>query len=190
MRVDPKLFTELLKGFVQTLIHPWWTADPDLFDVSGMWRKVIINEFLIPDLASETIPAFTDAHGKLEISFTEFTINLLQGFTDIQANLTVHAQHRYEEKELEVVLQLVHMLWHLRWFNVVLVVSTEQQVRNQVEENEHTSACTESDVDATLFDAETFAHGSLDIKDVERLLLQREMTVSADQVLGVDVFQD
>jgi len=37
VRFDLQLILVLFKCFVKTFIHTWWSADPDLFDISSIW---------------------------------------------------------------------------------------------------------------------------------------------------------
>ena len=45
-------------------------------------------------------------------------------------------------------------------------------------------------MNAAFFDAQAFAHGSLYVEDIELLLLEREVAITTDQILRIDVLQD
>ena len=63
-------------------------------------------------------------------------------------------------------------------------------MRYKVEEDEDARSCTESHMNAAFFNAQAFAHGSLYVEDIELLLLEREVAISTDQILRIDVLQD
>jgi len=52
-------------------------------------------------------------------------------------------------------------------------------VREEVEEDKYTSASTEGDMDTARLDTEAFAHGSLELEDIEQLLALEEVMLSA-----------
>jgi len=82
------------------------------------------------------------------------------------------------------------MLGHFLWINKVLVVAAHQEVRDQVKEDKNPSSCTEGHMNSTLFNAETFAHRSLDVEHIEGVFTVLERTVSPDDVFRLNVLQN
>ena len=129
MRLDAKFVSNVVESLVQALVHARGTADVHFSDFVFVRHQIALDKVLIPHFSSEAVPTLTNANGQFEISFTELAIDLLQGFTYVQANLAVHAKHRHVEEQGKVISQLVHFFWHFRLVLFkVLIVGPEQHV--------------------------------------------------------------
>ena len=62
-------------------------------------------------------------------------------------------------------------------------------MRDQIQEDKHTSPCTEGHMHPTLLDAKAFAHGALNIEDIDQFFTFLEMWVTPDNLwIIVSVF--
>ena len=73
---------------------------------------MILDKLLVPTLGFRLIISLADPKIELEVCKSELTVHFHEGFAHVEPELCVHTWHRYEEYELEVILELVHLFWH------------------------------------------------------------------------------
>ena len=182
MWFDTELLTKLIKGLVQCLVHAWRSTDPDLLNFACVRHQVFFDKGLIPDLSTEAIPALADSHSELKVGLSKFSIDFLEGLTNVQSDSRIHTEHRYVEQEDKVILELGHALRDLLGFNIVLVVGTHQEVRNKVKEYEYSSTRAEGHMYATFLNTQALAHGSLDVENIKLLLALEKVAIATNDI--------
>ena len=100
----------------------WWSTDPDPLNESLKGHKTLFDEVLVPDYATLAVPPLADSDGQFKVVFTQLSCEFLERFANLQTYLRVHARHRNEEQESEVVIQLRQIFGHLVLWSIVLVI--------------------------------------------------------------------
>merc|ERR1719464_223920 len=112
-----------------------------------VWHQCLLDPVLIPARWLRlSFSNFREAGDKLEVCHAEALVHFHKHLHDLKTDGLIFLHPRAVQMELEVVVQLLHVLWDdLR---ELLERVLDEEVSDQVEEDQSACACAESNVNA------------------------------------------